>query len=159
MDKIDYKKMRKTLLINPKFQFSVLGFMTLVAVGVMIIFYGADYFFFWRLTGEGQKIGLPPDHVFFQFIHEQQHMMNLIFVVTALISTAVIALCGLVLSHRVAGPLFRMRRHLDDVASGKTSSDMHFRDKDYFGEVADAFNRMMAKYRADTGKVEKKDAA
>jgi hypothetical protein len=47
----------------------------------------------------------------------------------------------------VAGPLYRLRKHLSAVARGETHSDVRFRKGDFFPEVADAYNLQMIRYR------------
>lgn len=39
-------------------------------------------------------------------------------------------------SNRIAGPIFRLRRHLHEVAEGKTVSELKFRDDDFWIELA-----------------------
>jgi sensor histidine kinase YesM len=138
---------RKILLINPAFQLSVLGFMAGIAGFVIAIFYGA--WFFRKFAMQGRELGLPADHVFFEFLREQSNTMNLIFAITSLLALVGIAVAGLILSHRIAGPLYRLRKHLDAVAAGTTLGDVKFREKDYFPEVADAYNRQIARFRKD----------
>ncbi len=48
---------------------------------------------------------------------------------------------GIWFSHRVAGPLHRLQRHMADISEGKTVSDLKFREGDYFPELADQFNK------------------
>ena len=138
---------RRIYLINPKFQLRVIGFSVFVALIIVGIFYGANQYFFWNFTQHGIALGLPSDHVYFQFLNEQSKMMDIIFGATALLAFAVLSLAGLIMSHRVAGPMYRLHRHMSDIAEGKTVGDVKFRDKDYFQEVAAAFNLQLARFR------------
>lgn len=142
---------RRVLLINRKFQLNVLARMVAVACAVIGVFYGANYYFFNKFIQQGKALGLPADHVFFEFIHEQQHTMNWVFSVTSGVAFAVILVGGLILSHRVAGPLHRLQQHILDVTAGKTTHDVKFRKKDFFPELAIAYNRQMEKYRKFAG--------
>lgn len=47
-------------------------------------------------------------------------------------------------SNRFAGPLFRMRRALRDLAAGKHVEPIQFRDKDFWREIAQEFNAVAA---------------
>jgi methyl-accepting chemotaxis protein len=142
---------RRNLLINPKFQLSFLAYTLGVSVVTIGFFYLADAYFFWKFSQLGKGLGLPPNHVFFQFLDEQKSSKNLYYAVTAAVSIAVLGVWGLLLSHRVAGPLYRLKKHLQAVAEGKTVSDVRFREGDFFPEVADAYNEQMVKYRAAVG--------
>lgn len=138
---------RKNFLINPKFQFSFMGYTLAIAVMTIALFYCADMYFFWKFRQLGQGLGLPSNHVFFQFIDEQRSSKNAYYAVTAAFSVAVLSVWGLLLSHRVAGPLHRLRKHCISVAEGETHVDVRFRKGDFFPEVAEAYNLQMKKYR------------
>lgn len=134
---------RKIFLINPRFQLSVLGFMVGMSALAIVIFYGANAYFFYKFAQTGRALGLPPEHVFFQFLREQNRDMNWIFGITSVMVLATLSLGGLILSHRVAGPLYRLRRHMQDVAEGRTTADVRFRRKDFFPEIAEWYNRQL----------------
>ena len=131
---------RKTLLINPPFQLQILAYACGLAFAIIAIFYGATLYFFRNFKQLGEDIVLPLDHVFFQFLAEQKNTMDIIFIITAVLAFVVISICGLIISHRVAGPLHRLKQHMGEVAGGQTVSDVKFRKKDFFPELADAFN-------------------
>jgi hypothetical protein len=134
-------KKRQQFLINPAFQVSVIRQM-LVLTGLVIgIFYAANYYHFWSLAAQGLALGLPPTHVFFKFLSEQQRTMDLIFIVTSLLTLVTIVGFGLFLSHRVAGPLYRLKQYLaEPSADTQTLEPLKFRDGDYFPDVAEAIN-------------------
>ena len=47
---------------------------------------------------------------------------------------------GLILSNRIAGPLYRLNNHLDQLIEGKNVPDIHFRSKDYLKDTSDKIN-------------------
>jgi methyl-accepting chemotaxis protein len=47
------------------------------------------------------------------------------------------------LSHRIAGPWFKLRKFLDEASQGKTHQRLRFRKSDHFQELADSYNQMM----------------
>jgi hypothetical protein len=138
---------RRNFLINPKFQLSFLAYTIGVSVLTICFFYAADAYFFWKFQQLGQGLGLPSNHVFFQFIDEQRSAKNMYYAVAAVVTVSVLGAWGLLLSHHVAGPLYRLRKHLMSVATGETMSDVRFRKGDFFQEVADAYNIQMKRYR------------
>jgi hypothetical protein len=158
---------RKNFLINPKFQLSFLAYTLGVAILTIGFFYAADAYFFWKFRQLGQGLGLPSNHVFFQFLDEQHATKNTDYGIAAGVAISVLSIWGLLLSHRVAGPLYRLRRHFAAVAHGETLSDVRFRKGDFFPEVADAYNLQMIRYREavhaagmdQIKHVEKKDSA
>jgi hypothetical protein len=138
-DRVPYK--RTKLLINPGFQLSFMAYTAGIAVFVAAVFYGAIFHFFWKFRQLGESAGLRTDHVFYKFIAEQQTALNWGFAVVCAVVVVSLCLHGLLLSHRVAGPLYRLRKHLELVSEGKGHGNVKFRDKDYFPELADACNR------------------
>jgi len=74
------------------------------------------------------------------FLAEQQRTLGAVFVIIAFVAVAVGMGVGLWISHRVAGPIYRMRRHLQEAAAGRAPKPIRFRQGDYFQELADAYN-------------------
>lgn len=46
------------------------------------------------------------------------------------------------MSNRFAGPMLRLRRGMKQAAAGEHVEPIHFRDRDYWQEFADAFNEL-----------------
>jgi hypothetical protein len=136
---------RKTFLIHREFQLSFIKHMLVLTLCVIAIFYAANLYHFWTLKQQGLSLGLPSTHVFFRFIREQQHTMDLLFLITSTAAMLTIIGFGLFLSHRVAGPLHRLKKYLESEDSFEsTSKPLKFRDGDYFGDIAAALNERLA---------------
>jgi len=142
---------RKVILINPRFQVMFMSYMVVMTAVAIGIFYGANVYFFNEFRQMGMALGLPGDHVFFQFLTEQRTRMNVIFGVGSLCAFGALSLSGLFLSHRVAGPLYRLNKHMKDVAAGRTLRDVKFRKKDFFPELADSYNDQLKLVRGGSG--------
>lgn len=54
---------------------------------------------------------------------------------------------NILVSHRVAGPLYRFRRYLTNVGEGDLSAPIRFRKGDYLGKEAQAANTMVESLR------------
>lgn len=66
----------------------------------------------------------------------------LVFGVFVLVTgTAVIG--GFFLSNRIAGPMFRLSRHMNEVAEGRVCETIAFREKDYFAEIIGPYNKIL----------------
>lgn len=61
------------------------------------------------------------------------------FIITAGVATIV--------SHRIAGPLYRLERDLEELSSGDFSLTVRFRKGDEFQEIAEAMNAMVVHVR------------
>ncbi|MEO5668904.1 MAG: hypothetical protein ABIR96_12665 [Bdellovibrionota bacterium] len=139
------KSKRKKFLINPDFQISVIKQMLVLACAVIAIFYSASFYHFWSLKQQGLAMGLPATHVFFQFLRDQQDTMDLFFLFTSIATIVAIVGFGIFLSHRVAGPLFRMKQYLDKDLDAAEPALLKFRDGDYFPEIAESLNVRLSK--------------
>ncbi len=47
------------------------------------------------------------------------------------------------MSNRFAGPIYRLRRGLVELGEGKPARHLHFREKDYWRDAADEYNRVV----------------
>lgn len=60
----------------------------------------------------------------------------------------VVGLVFILLTHKVAGPLYRMRMHIGEIRDGKIPSKMRLRKDDELSGLAGALNEMTATLRA-----------
>jgi hypothetical protein len=72
---------------------------------------------------------------------------NLLFrhsptLVAVLILTPIFLLDLCKLTHRFTGPMVRLRRAMNDLAEGRDVAPLHFRDRDYWQDLAENFNRV-----------------
>lgn len=141
-------KWRRTrLIINPDFQFRLIGYVATVAILLIGILYAADAYFIHRFHEVGIASGLPPDHAYFQLLAEQRSFQIKIFGITSAVMLAVLFFGGILISHRIAGPVLRVCMHLDELSKGGPLRDIKFRNKDFFPELADAFNHAFLRFR------------
>lgn len=137
---------RKQLLVNPDFQLSFIAYMLGIALSCMAVLYYSHSYYFWKFIEKGQSIGLAEDHAYFQFIKNQHDSMNLIFYVTAFLTFSIIMIGGLYISHRVAGPIYKLKKHM----LSKKGGPIRFRQKDYFQDLAKAWNDSVGKSKSTT---------
>jgi hypothetical protein len=140
------KNMRKTKgwIINPYFQLRCILFMNAVAVGVIGVFYVSLRVFFEKFNEIGNQLELSRDHIFFVFVLDQEVRMNRIFIVASLVIIVFISLSAIVFSHRIAGPLYKLRKHLEAVAMNPIPMQIRFRKTDFFQELPPAYNAAAA---------------
>ena len=150
------KKFRRTkYIINPKFQYFMLAFSVLQSCITVGIFYALNVHFFNRFKILGLEAHIPQNHIYFQFLNEQQdYYGKAVLVVFFLISIVLIASVTL-LSHRIAGPLYRLTKHMQETSSYNDLKDVHFRKNDFFPEIANNFNQML--YRIKKPETKKQD--
>ena len=138
---------RKVFLINPGFQLRVLGWMGALCALVLAVSYGASWYFFHKFELQGMALGLPANHVFFEFLDGQRREMNYIFLGSGAVIAVLVSVVGVLMSHRIAGPMYRLKKHMRMVADGETTENVKFRKGDFFPEIADGYNEQMERFR------------
>lgn len=139
------KKIFKKYIIYPKFQWKLIQYFLLLAMFTSASFYGAVWYFFHSFESKGVKVGIPVNHVFFQFIGDLRAEMNLIFAITAVLIFLTLIFAGVMISHRVAGPIYRMEADLTKMAETGKLKPIQFRDGDFFMALAENFNKLLKK--------------
>ena len=122
--------------------------MSLAAVAIGA-FYVANLWFFWKFSQLGVEMKLEPNHVFFQFISAQKTQLSFTYAIVSVVVFTILALGGLFLSHRVAGPLYRLCSHFDEFNKGKDVGPVSFRKGDFFLEVPEHVNPVFMKRREE----------
>ncbi|MFC1807720.1 hypothetical protein ACFL0T_05055 [Candidatus Omnitrophota bacterium] len=69
--------------------------------------------------------------------------VNMIIIVSLPISLIVIWFIALELSHRIAGPIYRLEKELDDRIEGKKSGPVNLRAKDELKSLVEKINRLL----------------
>ena len=120
---------QRTYIVNRSLQLTILLYSLVLATWVSL----ANFIFQSVLLG---KFGLFAK-------------LNFLYVVPigALIIFSSTIMFGLILTNRIAGPIFRLRQHMDDVAEGKTTKEMEFRKADYFSDVVEPYNKIIARLK------------
>lgn len=136
------KRRARNFLIAPAFQKAVIFYSILLSLPLLSIQYLSMRYFFNRYTLDGNSIGLQADHPFFKFIKEQEAFMNSVFLFTALLLVIVNALFGLVISHRIAGPIHHLKKYFRQFRSGESKA-LSFRKRDFFPELPKIINEAL----------------
>jgi len=138
---------RTKYLINPSFQITFIIYFLIIGIIALMIFYSSNLYFFKTLTNEGIQLDLPSDHVYFELLVSQKHLMNKIFLITSVIFFILISLLGIFISHRIAGPIYKMTKKLNSFNGVDDLCEIQFRKRDFFKELADAFNTLVIKIK------------
>ena len=107
------KYKRSQYLINPAFQLDVIKKFIVLVFFNIISFYWIVYYFFFNLESLGKMVKTTVN-IHFLFVGEQKNLMVILFNIIAVINIAVILLTGILVSHKVAGPLYRLKKFLDE---------------------------------------------
>lgn len=126
---------RRQLFVDPKVQgalvLRLLGYwaVTVVTLTAMVLC--------WRIiTGPGR--------VFYTHFEEMWFHYGPALIASLLLLPLMVIDC-IRLSNKFAGPLYRLRRCMRELHEGMPVPPIHFRDGDYWQEIADEFNILSAK--------------
>ena len=144
---------KRQLLVYPGFQLRFIAYSLILAIAANAVYFAAAQAFFNKSLAEAGRFGLPPNSATILFIQEQKYMFLMLSIAVCGTTTLILVIGGLIMSNRVAGPLVRFREHLEELsekpgnASTVERQMIHFRNKDYFQELADAFNKFIRSRR------------
>lgn len=85
-------------------------------------------------------------------------LVQTVLVVVIIISLATIFIT-LFASHKIAGPMYRLKKVTESLAKGDFSSDFKIRKLDQFQDLADAFNNMIAGLRTEIAALKKNSSS
>lgn len=139
---------RRNKLINPNLQLTIMGYFIGLTFVTLVFFYLTFRVVIVRFIEDARAINGLTEANILQLAQTQYRMLNSTCLELGLVLLIVLCSGGLVLSHRVAGPIYRMRMHIQDaIKTGDISKDLSFRKKDYFHELATEYNELLAKLR------------
>ena len=135
---------RRLLLINKPFQlrfaFFVVSWMIALSVTYPMIIYELFEMMGRLLT----KLSVDPS-LGQQILSKKADVIGLL-VLLQLAVMSVMFLVSIFLSHRIAGPIYKLSRSMELARDGKLEGPIYFRKNDHFKEVADLFNSLFARW-------------
>ncbi|MBP5296151.1 MAG: hypothetical protein J6Y94_02335 [Bacteriovoracaceae bacterium] len=135
---------RKTVVINPQFQIR-LGIYLLIIVLLSSIIYPFTIYNILVDVIENVKPFIPS--VAEDFETKKITLIG-ILALWHLGSSAIIFVLCIFITHRIAGPLFKLTNYLKNLDSMPEIKPLHFRKGDYFQEIPEALNSLVARVQA-----------
>jgi hypothetical protein len=148
------------LWIYPRFQ-GMLIVANVFLMGIVFALVAAlTYRSYTRLLQQGTLLGLPAGHPYFQFLQIQFTTFLTHLGVAFIAGTVLTSTATLLLSHRLAGPIVRLKGFFGQIAGNGLgpSSAVTFRTGDFFAELPEIINRALAKI-VEQERAKKRDSA
>lgn len=123
---------RTLFLINKNFQLKFSLIVSSIVIISTSIYPFIIYDFFNILTLKNTKI---PENI----INAQREVILYLFLVQLIVAVLVFVFF-IFISHKIAGPLYKLKNHLISIREGEPVSPITFRSGDYFDDVADEVN-------------------
>jgi len=136
------KSQRRNYYIDKDFQNKfILKFCSLVALGSLLTVI-LIYWLAWHSTTVGIADGRVAVHSTAEYLLPL--LLQTVFVVFVVVSLSTIVMT-LFISHKIAGPLYRLKVMLGALGEGDFSSSMRLREDDQLQQVAAAYNEAVEK--------------
>ena len=134
---------RRHYLINKRLQLKALlgyGLVAPVAIGIATIF--VIYLLLFQYAFEGGVTGSQLGNADWW----RGFFVTMFWIAIFLIAIGCVV--SIIMSHRVAGPLYRLKRMLRDVGDGQLNTELKFRSRDELHDLAEEFNNMLSGLRS-----------
>ena len=150
------KHMRRKYLIDKGFQvWFILKFCSIVLAASLII--GAVVF---AVNQNSTTVAIENTRVVVKTTADFiLPMLLLTVLVVAAVSAGIVAFMGLMTTHRIVGPLYRLRREIEGLQDGDFTRTFAVRNKDHLKELARGLAAMNEKLRVKHGELKKKAEA
>ena len=132
--------LRRRYLINRPLQLSYSGFIVW-SVGIgMVIAWLVTYYTIWSLVLNqvSQDTQLP------QILHNVNSRLLWTLAIPGLVLLLVVTWIQIFLSHRIAGPAYRLRKTITDMTQGLWPKSVQVRNHDFLKDVVEEFNLLIA---------------
>ncbi len=131
---------RRVWFINPRFQFKLIGyfsFVMLINFLLVKLFALMAFDSFYKMCKEA---GLDPEGKIVQFINMQQGLLEDYISASFFFTLLFTIIGGYVISHRVAGPIWRINKVVKDSIKSGDFKTVHIRKNDYFHDLKETIN-------------------
>lgn len=135
----------KNILPSPLFQLKLLSYFFGLFTLTTISLYSTTYLFFWRFKNKALSVGIPDGHIFFKFLQGQKDQLDYVFIGLVIFNFILLATIGFIVSHRLAGPILKIKNHLETLDSN--TPDLKLRDTDFFKELEPIINNLKRKIK------------
>ena len=131
---------RRQYLINKHFQYKVIFLLSLMVATIAV----AGHFMAYSYAKLVQSTQAAPAVAAGPVTGGSADIFWLPILIAVLLGIIFVLVFGLLYSHRIAGPLFNLKRVMERVGQGDLTTVMHIRATDEFHDVEAAFNTMVS---------------
>ncbi len=149
-----YKRSLRNYLLNSSYQLRFTGVIVVISA---VLTTGLGYFVMSKAHEASRLVkvqALDPDNTFAQQLTEQfakgDRMLLIGLVAFGFVLSVVLAAYGIVLTHKVAGPLYKITNHLDKIRDGKLGVVYNLRKGDQLVDFFEHFKGAHDALRART---------
>ena len=135
---------RRIYLINPKFQIKFSLFLCFLIALVSVIYPYTLYQIIESVINNYAGDAT--------ILKQKRNALLIILGAWQLGFSALVFIISIFFSHKIAGPLYKLKNYLIQIKEGQTVDKLFFRKGDYFQEIAEEFNHAMDKIQSNSKK-------
>ena len=135
---------RTRLFIARKLQIRYISLILLFMFATAIVTGYMVYITTWVMFGE-KLAAVYPQGLLLDIVKQ----VNMVLLMRLLFLSPLVILIGLILSNRIAGPIYRIKRFLRQVSSGDYGEQLKLREKDELQDIAAAINHLVSKLSSE----------
>lgn len=132
---------KKKYMIYPKFQMTLIllnSGVTVVLMALTVLMVVKSQMF---LENVVRQTRLPAQSIFIQMLDQQLRSLLLYMGLTTVAAVIVTAIATLFISHKLAGPMIKLRRYFGDIEkTGTFQEELYFRRSDFFLDLPPTIN-------------------
>lgn len=128
---------RRRYLVKKGLQFRYIGLIFSLAILASLLTGYTVFYTCWPSFGQKLANVYPQGRLLPIF-----RTINFLLIRNLILMTPIILVIGLLYSHRIAGPLFRIEKVLDEIGRGKLDINIKLRKNDELWDVAETINSM-----------------
>lgn len=137
---------RRTFIINPRLQYFVSAVFGLVSVGNLVFFMFVHSKLEQKMSEEIKSLDPQSQQFLNEYIQGTMHSFYQTVIVFNIFAILVAFLLGALVLNHIAGPVYAIKKQLDDIVEGKElRAPLKLRKHDFFSEVAESVNRLAEK--------------
>lgn len=129
---------RRRYIIKKALQFRYIGIIFVLALLASIVTGYTVFATGWTILGEKLANVYPQGRLIYIF-----RTVNLILIRNLLLISPLIFIMGLLFSHKIAGPVYRIEKTIDEIAKGNLALKIKLRKGDELRDLADIINIMI----------------
>jgi len=130
---------RKRYFVKKKLQTKYIVFVLLAMILPTLVCGGALYYLIWQTVADEIAI---PEAISTSLI-PALNRVNTILVIAIPLVFLIMLILSILISHKIAGPLFRLEKELKEIAKGDYSRKIKLRPNDELKEIADGINEIL----------------
>jgi signal transduction histidine kinase len=138
---------RTRLFISKKFQIRYISLILIFMFATAIITGYTVYYTTWIMFGE-KLAAVYPQGLLLEIVDK----VNAVLLLRLIFLSPLVILIGLVLSNRIAGPIYRIHKFVRKIHAGDYSEKLTLREKDELQDLAVVMNSLVAKLSSDREK-------